>query len=81
MLAEPFSLAEQRAVVPVRRRGFSAEAEAPNILAWIFPQIPSPQQTERLPRCQLAPRMLYRVRRPRFLHVSSAANASKDAEV
>ena len=38
------------------------------------------QQTERLPRCQFAPRMLHRARRPRCPHVSSEANASRDAE-
>ena len=39
------------------------------------------QNTERLPRCQFAPRMLHRARRPRIPHVSIEANASKDAEV
>jgi hypothetical protein len=54
---------------------------APHILAGIFPEIPSPPADERLPRCQFAPRMLHRARRPRFPHVSSEVHALKDAEV
>ena len=52
----------------------------PNILAAIFPGFLPRQQTERLPRCQFAPRMLHRARRPRCPHASSEANASRDAE-
>jgi hypothetical protein len=39
------------------------------------------QQTERLPRCQFAPRMLYRARRPRLQPLSNEAPASKGADV
>jgi len=74
-------LSAQRAIS--RRVGVPSprSRQVPNILAGIFPEIPSPQQTERLPRCQFAPRMLGRARRPPFPRVSSEANASKDAEV
>jgi hypothetical protein len=51
---------------------------APHILAGIFPEILPPQQTERLPRCQFAPRMLHRAPWPRLTHVSSEANGSND---
>jgi hypothetical protein len=54
--------------------------QAPKYLAAIFPRFPSPAD-ERLPRCQFAPRMLHRARRPRFQPVSNEAPASKDAEV
>ena len=66
--------------VLARRRGFSTRGRGPNILAGIFPEILPRQQTERLPRCPFAPRMLRSARRPHCSHVSSEANVSRDAE-
>ncbi len=78
----PRFLSAQRAGVQPRRRGFSAEAAGTAHTGRDLPRKNLPrQQTERLPRCQFAPRMLHRARRPRLPHVSSEANASNDAEV
>ena len=66
--------------VPVRRRGFSTQGVRTEHTGSDLPRFLPRQQTERLPRCQFAPRMLHRARRPRCPHVSSEANASRDAE-
>ena len=67
--------------VPARRRGFSTQGAGTQHTGRDLPLSFLPrQQTERLPRCQFAPRMLHRARRLRFPPVSSETSASRDAE-
>ena len=66
--------------VPARRRGFSTRGAWTEHTGRDLPRFFPRQQTERLPRCQFAPRMLHRARRLRFPPVSSETSASRDAE-